>query len=126
MNWLLVSAAVLIVAIGTAHSWLGEIYIIRRLLRRDDLPKLFGDDAFTRRTIRFGWHLTSIAWLGLAAVLFLLSGALGGVRAGDAVVFAVAQTFVFSAALSLIVTRARHLSWVVFSLIAVLCLLAVR
>ncbi|MGD8440275.1 MAG: hypothetical protein PVG53_07050 [Holophagae bacterium] len=125
MNRLLLSAALLVIAVGVAHSWLGERYIVRRLLRRNDLPELFGDDSFTRQTVRFGWHLTTIAWFGLAAVLVLLSGALGDLRAGDAVIFAIAQTFVLSAALALIVTRARHLSWIVFATIATLCLLAV-
>jgi hypothetical protein len=125
VNRLLLSAALLVIAVGVAHSWLGERYIVRRLLRRNDLPELFGDDSFTRQTVRFGWHLTTIAWFGLAAVLVLLSGALGDLRAGDAVIFAIAQTFVLSAALALIVTRARHLSWIVFATIATLCLLAV-
>jgi len=126
VNRLLLSAAMLVIAVGVAHSWLGERYLIRRLLRRTDLPELFGDDSFTRQTVRFGWHLTTIAWFGLAAVLVLLSGALGGLRAGDAVVFAIAQTFVLSAALALLVTRGRHLSWVVFAIIAALCLVALR
>jgi hypothetical protein len=124
MNWYLACAAALTIALGVAHSWLGEVYLIRRLLRRDDLPKLFGDDSFTRQTLRFGWHLATVAWFGLAAVMFLLSGALAGIRAGDAVLFAVAQTFVLSAVLALIATRARHLSWIVFAVIAALCLLA--
>lgn len=122
----LTAAAVLIIVVGAAHSWLGERFIITRLLRRTDLPVLFGDDGFTRATLRFAWHLTTVAWLGLAAILLLLSGALGAVRAGDAVIFAIAQTFVLSAVLALLVTRGRHLSWVVFSIIAALCLMTLR
>ena len=34
-----------------------------------DLPRLFGSDWFTRRTLRFAWHITSVAWLGFAALL---------------------------------------------------------
>ncbi len=124
MSWLLACAAALTLATGAAHSWLGERYIISRLLRRTDLPILFGDDSFTRQTLRFGWHLTTVAWIGLASVLFLLSGAVTGLRAGQAVVFTIAQTFVLSAVLALFTTRARHLSWIVFAAIAVLCLLA--
>jgi len=126
MNPMLTTAAILTVAIGIAHSWLGERYIIGRLLRRSNLPKLFGDDSFTRATLRFAWHLTTIAWFGMAAVLVMLSGAVVGLRVSDGVVFAVAQTFIMSAVLALILTRGRHLSWVVFSVIAALCLFAVR
>jgi hypothetical protein len=126
VNPLLIVAAVLVVAIGLAHSWLGERHLIRRLLRRDDLPRLFGDDSFTRQTVRFAWHLTTVAWLGLAAVLIVVGGALPGIPVGSALVFAVAQTFVLSAALAVLLTRARHLSWVVFVAIAALCLFTLR
>lgn len=125
MNPLLVAAAALAVAIGTIHSALGERYIIRRLLRRDDLPELFGDDSFTRSTLRFAWHLTTVAWFGLAAVLVVLSGAFVGVRTSEGVVFAVAQTFIVSTILALILTRGRHLSWIVFTAISALCLFAI-
>jgi len=124
MNTMLISAAVLTAAIGIVHSWLGERYIVSRVLRRTDLPALFGDDSFTRQTIRFAWHLTTVAWFGLASVLVVLSGAVVGMRAGDGVIFAIAQTFVLSAVLALVLTRGRHLSWVVFSVIAGLCLAA--
>lgn len=124
MKLLLLGAAVLIVGIGVVHSWLGERAIISRLLRRDDLPTLFGDDSFTRQTLRFAWHLTTIAWFGLAAVLVVLSGVLSGVRVSDGVIFAIAQTYILSAVLALVVTRGRHLSWIVFSIIAALCLTA--
>lgn len=119
-------AATLVLGIALAHSWLGERFIIRRLLIRDDLPELFGDDSFTRQTLRFAWHLTTVAWCGLASVLLVLGGAIPGLRASDGVVFAIAQTFVLSAVLALVITRARHLSWVVFLSIAALCLLALR
>lgn len=46
-------AAALVVALGLAHSLLGERYILQRLLRREDLPRLFGSADFTRRTLRF-------------------------------------------------------------------------
>jgi len=124
MNLLLIAAAVLAIAIGAAHSWLGERYLIMRLLRRDSLPKLFGTDVFTRQTIRFAWHLTTIAWCGLAALLLLLAGALPGLRAGTGALHILAATFASSAGLSLVLTRGRHLSWVVFLAIAALCVAA--
>jgi len=126
MNIALVSAATLAISIGVVHSALGERYIIGRLLRREDLPKLFGDDSFTRQTLRFGWHLVTIAWFGLAAVLLVLSGAFPTLRVSDGVVFAIALTFLANAILALIFTRGRHLSWIVFAAISALCLLALR
>ena len=125
MNRPLTSAAVLTVAIGLAHSLLGERYIIRRVLRREDLPKLFGDDSFTRQTLRFGWHMATVAWFGLAAILVVLSGVVTGVRVSDGVVFAIALTFLVNAIVALVFTRGRHLSWIVFAAITALCLLAI-
>jgi hypothetical protein len=66
-------AALLALALGIAHSFLGEKYILIRLFRRDDLPKLFGGTEFTVRTLRFAWHLTSVAWWAAAALFFLLA-----------------------------------------------------
>jgi hypothetical protein len=123
VNPLLVSAALLAAGIGVAHSWLGERYIIVRLLRRSELPELFGSDRFTRQTIRFAWHLTTIAWWGFASVLMVLSGAVVGVTVAQALLLAIALTFLASAALAVIVTGGRHLSWVVFLAISVLCVL---
>jgi len=121
---MLLFAAVLAVAVAVAHSWLGERYIIRRLLRRSDLPRLFGDDSFTRATIRYAWHLTTVAWFGLAGVLVVLSGSTQ--RLTPTLLFVVAGAFFASALLAIVSTRARHLSWIVFVIIGTLCLAAIR
>jgi hypothetical protein len=48
-------AAALMVGVGIAHSVLGERYILMRLFRRGELPRLFGGTEFTARTLRFAW-----------------------------------------------------------------------
>lgn len=63
----------LLFAVGVVHSVLGERYILVRLFRRTDLPKLFGDTTFTTRTLRFAWHITTVAWWGFAAILLMLA-----------------------------------------------------
>ena len=104
-------AAVLLLAIGLAHSYLGERYILVRLFRRD-LPKLFGSDVFTKRTLRFAWHLTTVAWWGYAALLlFRFSSVQTSLRV-------VSITFLVSAVVSLIGARGRHPSWIVFLVVA--------
>ena len=112
-------AAVLAVALGIAHSFLGEKYILIRLFRRDDLPKLFGGTEFTVRTLRFAWHLTSVAWWGAAALLFLLAQ---GPLSSAAVSGVLAVTFLVSAAVTLIASRGRHLAWPVFLVIGFIAL----
>jgi hypothetical protein len=119
MNLFFVAAALLALAIGLAHSWLGERYILTRLFRRQDLPHLFGSDDFTKRTLRFAWHLTTVAWFGAAALLLILA-AYPLEPPARLLSRALAATFLISSLVALGGSRGRHLSWVVFLLIAVL------
>jgi hypothetical protein len=112
-------AALLAFGVGLAHSILGERYILIRLFRRTDLPKLFGGTEFTIRTLRFAWHLTTVAWWGAASLFFLMaqrplsSAAVSGVLAG---------VFLVSAVITLVASRGRHLAWPVFLTIGVIAL----
>lgn len=109
MQTLLYFAAGLVVALGVAHSVLGERYILIRLFRREGLPKLFGSSDFTTRTLRFAWHLTTIAWFGFAALL--VRGAEGQL-AGETLRI-IGGTFLLSGLVALIASRGKHLAWVV-------------
>lgn len=117
MSALLAVAAALAFAIGLAHSFLGERYILIRLFRRQNLPRLFGDQVFTRRTLRFAWHLTSLAWWGFGAQLLLASTTDAGTAP---LLHVLAATFLVSSALTFGASRGRHLAWIVFLAIALL------
>lgn len=106
--WLIVAAALAIV-VGAAHSYLGERYILTRLFRRGGLPPIFGSDVFTQRTLRFAWHITTVAWWGMAASLWALGH--GSVRGALQLL---AATFLASAVVTAVGSRGRHLAWVVF------------
>lgn len=118
MNPARVAVAILTLLLAGAHSYLGERYILMRLFRRNDLPRLFGGEEFTRHTLRFAWHLTSVAYIGLAAVLVLLPSL--GDAPPSAPAQAVAATFGVSGVVALLGSRGRHLSWIVFFVIAAL------
>jgi hypothetical protein len=107
-------AAILLVVLGLAHSILGERYILVRLFRRGDLPRLFGSSQFTTRTLRFAWHITTVAWFGFAALLLQISQ--GQLTPYNAVQI-IGVTSIASGFLPLIITRGRHLSWVVLFVI---------
>lgn len=113
--------AILTVSIGIAHSYLGERYILIRLFRRPDLPKLFGGTQFTTRTLRFAWHITSIAWFGLAAILVLLVHA---PVARQSLGLVLGSVFIATAAAILVGSRGRHLAWPLFLIIGIVTLLA--
>lgn len=116
-------AAWAIALTGVAHSYLGERFILIRLFKRDDLPQLFGSADFTKRTLRFAWHLTSVAWWGFAALLLLLAD---GANSGDSVALVIAATASVSAVVALVGSRGRHLSWLVFLAVALVALGAGR
>ncbi len=123
MNPLLLTAAALLFAIGLAHSYLGERYILIRLFRRDNLPRLFGGDWFTKRTLRFAWHLTTVAWWGFAAILLVLAPT-ATEPVSRLVLRLIAVVFATHCVAAVTGSRGRHLSWVVFGAIAVLIWIA--
>ena len=116
MNTSLLVAAALAVLLGVAHSYLGARYILIRLFRRGDLPRLFGGVEFTQQTLRFAWHLTSVAWVGFAGLLATLASSPQVTGRTQAQVISV--TFALSGALALIGSKGRQLSWIVFLAIA--------
>lgn len=122
MDIALTVAAALAVLIGLIHSILGERYIIRRLLRRENLPKLFGSDRPTKMILRFAWHLTTVAWFGFAGVLLVIgSDAADPVRSIGQVV---AITFGISAVAAAWGSRFLHPAWAIFAAIAALTWIA--
>ena len=121
MTILIYSAAFLAFAIGVAHSVLGERYILTRLFRRDNLPKLLGGTEFTTQTLRFAWHITTIAWWGFSAILVLLAA---GAFSFSNLYMVIAITFLVTGTIALVISHARHLSWVVFIFIGGVCLYA--
>jgi hypothetical protein len=117
---MLLAAALIIFLVGLAHSYLGERYILVRLFRRGNLPKLLGGTEFTQGTLRFAWHITTIAWWAFAVLLVL--GHQGSLSASSTLQI-IAGAAIASAALPLVFTRGKHLSWVAFLLVAALVLI---
>ena len=113
---MLLMGALLLVFIGCIHSYLGEKYLLIRLFKRDNLPKLLGSDWFTKRVLRFAWHLTTLAWWGFAAILYFLSQPSDNIRCE--ILMTTAVVFVLSGIISLLFTRGKHLSWLFFFVIA--------
>ena len=116
MNTVLIISSSLAFLIGVAHSVLGEKYILQRLFRLSNLPQLLGSDWFTKRTLRFAWHLTTIAWWGYAGILVSFSASTS-VRASILVI--ISAVFLLSSILSGMFSRGKHLAWIVFLIIAV-------
>lgn len=114
-------ALALLMMTGLAHSYLGERYLLIRLFKRDNLPALLGSTAFTKGTLRFVWHLTTIAWWGLAYLIFIVAQ---NSLTAPHVLRVIAAVALLSALFPIVFTRGRHLSWIVFLVVGVLLLLA--
>jgi hypothetical protein len=118
-------AGALAIALGLAHSVIGELRVVGPICARPDVPPLWGRAELMRRTVRFAWHLTSIAWITAGALLLVFAGrlleqtALLGVRV-------IAASFLASAALAFVVSRGRHPAWVVCLAIAAAAWLGAR
>ena len=108
----MIFGAALLVFIGLVHSYLGERYILSRLLKRE-LPHLFGSDEFTKQTLRFAWHVTTVAWFGFAGLLF------AKFESVPLSLQIISVTFLVTALIALLGSRGRHLSWIVFGAIAI-------
>lgn len=91
--------------LALAHSWLGEKDILQPLLADErwetDIPR-----RAMEVILRFAWHLTSIAWMGLAAIVVQIDVAL-----------AVGTTALLSA-ITIFVSLRGHLAWPLFALVA--------
>jgi len=117
-RYMLLLAVILTVGIGIVHSVLGERYILTRLFQQQ-LPKLFGDDRFTKQTLRFVWHILTVAWFGFAVLMYQLHA---GTPSRSDLLDTIGITFAITGLIALIASRAKHLSWIVFGAISFICL----
>ena len=117
-NNMLAIAAILLLFIGCVHSYLGERFILIRLFKQE-LPVLFGSTVFTKQTLRFAWHLTTVSWFGFAAILLILHFDVSNLTA--VLLSIVGVVFTISGALSFGYTKGKHYSYVVFGMVALIC-----
>ncbi len=111
MDGRLVAASILMVLLGAAHSILGERLVVRPM-QRIPQPELLGSDVFTKRTLRFVWHIMTVMAWGFAAVLWL--------EPTTTVRWILISTFAATAVLTVALSRGRHVSWVLEAAIAAL------
>ena len=120
MEYLLYLAAALFVILGAGHSYVGERYVLRRVFRLPDLPRLAGSTVYMQRILRLAWHVTSVAWWGLAAVVVLVAQPSATPRA---VSTAIAVTAFASFVVVLAGSRGKHyVAWLMFLIISAITL----
>ncbi|ACL03644.1 conserved hypothetical protein [Desulfatibacillum aliphaticivorans] len=112
MSPLLITAAVLLVLIALAHSCLGERLLIGPLLK-DPNVVIFKRAPLTKNILRFAWHITTVAWWGMAAAILDMQG-------GENLLsmYIYIATFVVTGVMILAWTKGKHVAWIVFFAIA--------
>ena len=120
MNAYLASASLITVLTAVVHTVLGERLIIGPLQESTDLPAVRGSAGFTKRTLRFAWHVTSVLGIGIAGVLFYYASIEELQPDQVAVLTIIAATLFVSFVVSLIGSRGRHPAWILFLAAAIL------
>ncbi len=98
-----------LVALAAAHSYLGERRVVGPVLAQRPFRAHPGSEPVMAGTVRMAWHLTSVAWLGLAGAVALLPQA-------NALLQATAVVLLCSAVMIHWGTRGFHGAWAVFAL----------
>jgi len=117
VNGYLIGAALVAITGGALHSALGERLILSRL-DAATLPAPIGTGDFTLRVLRLFWHLVSVAWWGLSAVLWRL-GQSPSVPGWERLAGVIGVTFLASAIVAFVVSRGKHFSWGVLLTVAI-------
>lgn len=113
MSWMMAGAAGF-GFLAVIHSVLGERLLLQPLFRTQAFSGLALGARFSARTFRFAWHLTSLSWVAVGALLLWPAE----------LVPIVALLAIGSGAAVAVASRGQHLAWPVFLLIAVALLRA--
>jgi hypothetical protein len=99
-------SAAFLVVIAITHSVLGErVLLIPLLARRESVLK----SELVRVILRFAWHITSVSWLVLAAILVAI--ALKPEQVCRVSLLSVGVTFTLCGIYDVFATRGRHVGW---------------
>lgn len=121
-QWLVIASMVALLATALAHSLAGEIYLLRPLFRHGGNRVL--DSQLARMVLRFAWHVTSLAWIVLAVILYAV--AFNEAHLRTVILASVGASFVFAGVFDLIASRGRHIGWPLLLLTGVFALAALR
>lgn len=124
---LLAAAAILALATGIVHSYLGERLIFRHLRSSSLVPSRPAPPLRERhvRILWASWHLASVfAWV-VASLLWRVAQQGGAALSTDWLLKASGCGFFAGALLVLVGTRGRHPGWVALAVVALLSWLAI-
>jgi hypothetical protein len=114
MNVAFLIVAVVLFMLGIAHSAFGEKLLLIPMAKEKSVD-LFKQKPYMVSVMRFAWHITSIAWWGMALIV------LDFAQIGDPSIFSVyalAGTFALTGIIILAFSKGLHPAWFFFLAIA--------
>ncbi|MCB0265162.1 MAG: hypothetical protein R3C41_19720 [Calditrichia bacterium] len=121
MNYYWLAASFFTVLLSMGHSWMGERHFLPRLFKHE-YPENLEIDEHVNRSTRTAWHLTTLGWLNMAAILLIVA-----IHPDDPIAILVMRVTgafcLVSGIYSLAGSRGRHLLGLIFLLISLLILL---
>jgi hypothetical protein len=121
---LLYAAAVLAVGCAITHSVLGERRLIGPILDAVPSGPAVLRSRLSRRILRLAWHVTSLGWIAQAGILLIVA-MMPAESQGRAIVGVIGASFLLMAAVSIIISRGRHVGWPALAAVGVAALAAV-
>lgn len=130
MQTYLLISAILTIVLALAHSVLGEWRLLRSMKNEvlpqiKGIPALFNSGGFSKNTIRFVWHVTSIFGLSLAAILLYFSNLATLGSTEGFIIKIISAAMILAGLVTFILTKGAHMGWILFLAIGILCALSV-
>jgi hypothetical protein len=114
MNTLFLIVAIVLFMLGIAHSVFGEKLLLIPIAKEKSVI-LFKQKPYMIGVMRFAWHITSVAWCGMALVIFDFA------KVERPLIFSVnalAGTFALTGVIILAFSKGLHPAWFFFLAIA--------
>ena len=111
-GWIVLTAALMVVT-GIGHSWLGERKVLKAMSAITD-PKVLS--RMQRRFLRACWHIGTVSWFAMAAILLCLSLPIKELQA--AVLLICGLAFALFGIANLLISRGFNPGWVMCLAIA--------
>ena len=102
-----------------AHSYFGERRLIGPLVASNDGVM---ERALAKQVVRLAWHVTTLIWLGQAALL--LREALNPQSIDRSLVLGIGLLYIGIGLGDALLTRGKHIGWPLLTAIGVFCILA--
>lgn len=106
-DYLIIAAIAFLLITALLHSIAGEHFLIKPMFKYRGNRVL--ENELARLVLRFAWHLTSVLWFLLAAILYLLAFDAEHLSVG--ILFYTGVAFVGIGLFDLIASRGRHIGW---------------